>query len=391
MTSIGNFISELRTKNTKITYKSSLFAFLDWKYGAQRSGKGVSPKELERYETFGDRYISENNDYAKDLKDFAVSTQGIPPMTARIRMASIKMFLEYHDIELSNKQVKDIKKKMPRGMAATIERDLDHDTLRKILIHMDVKGKALILTLISSGMRIGEALQIKSSDVNLEKEPAEVTIRQEITKTRQKRVGFLSLEAAQAIREWLKVRDAYLKSAQNRNAGFLTKGIGAVKKINDARLFPFSAQVARVIWMNAVTNSNLHSVDEVTGRSQLHIHQTRKFFRSQLALSCPVDITEALMGHEGYLTGAYRRYTKDQMAEYYRQAERLVTIEIPSTEIGHFQTEIKKEMVDQQQSIAVLVSRNRQLEQKINTMETVMEALSRRPDIMKEAIKEKIG
>jgi integrase len=57
------------------------------------------------------------------------------------------------------------------------------------------------------------------------------------------------------------------------------------------------------------------------GRLQYRIHGLRKFFRSQLALSCPVDIVEALMGHEGYLTDAYRRYSRKQMAEYYLKAE----------------------------------------------------------------------
>jgi integrase len=372
MTSIENFISELRTKNTKTTYKSSLFTFFDWKFGVQRSGRTATKEELQNYETLADRYILEENDYVKDLKNYAVSMQGIPPITAKTRMAGVKMFLEYNDIEFSSRQNKEIKKRMPRGMAMTIEKDLDHDTLRKILTHMDVRGKALILTLVSSGMRIGEVLQIKVSDVDLEKDPAEVTIRQEITKTRQTRITFLSAEASQALKEWLKVRDAYLKSSLNRNAGFVAKGIGSAKRPDDARLFPFSQQVARIAWLNAVENSNLHSVDEVTGRSQLHIHQLRKFFRSQLALSCPVDITETLMGHQGYLTGAYRRYTKDQMAEYYQKAEHLVTIEISSTEIGHFQTEIKEQVRGQEAMITKLVVQNEELSAELRALKRII-------------------
>jgi len=40
----------------------------------------------------------------------------------------------------------------------------------------------------------------------------------------------------------------------------------------------------------------------------------------------PVDIVEALMGHEGYLTEVYRRYTERQMTEYYLKGEHLLTI-----------------------------------------------------------------
>ena len=75
-------------------------------------------------------------------------------------MAAVKEYLLQNDIEISQKQAKSIRKKMVKGGARTIEKDLDIDTLRKIINHMDIKGKALILTLASSGMRIGEALSL---------------------------------------------------------------------------------------------------------------------------------------------------------------------------------------------------------------------------------------
>ena len=95
-----------------------------------------------------------------------------------------------------------------------------------------------------------------------------------------------------------------------------------------------------------------------------------------MALTCPIDIVEALLGHESYLASAYRRYTRDQMSEYYLKSEHHITISLPSSEIGEFQTEIKKEMTDQQQSIAVLVGQNRQLEQKLKTMESIIDTLT---------------
>ena len=38
------------------------------------------------------------------------------------------------------------------------------------------------------------------------------------------------------------------------------------------------------------------------------------------------DMVEALMGHNSYLSGSYRRYTKDQMYEYYQKSEHLLYI-----------------------------------------------------------------
>ena len=49
----------------------------------------------------------------------------------------------------------------------------------------------------------------------------------------------------------------------------------------------------------------------------MHPHTLRKFFRTRLSLNVPLDVVEALMGHEGYLTAAYRRYSPEQLGELY--------------------------------------------------------------------------
>jgi len=42
--------------------------------------------------------------------------------------------------------------------------------------------------------------------------------------------------------------------------------------------------------------------DKTTNRHKLHPHVLRKFFRTRMGTVIKVDIVEALMGHEGYLT-----------------------------------------------------------------------------------------
>ena len=52
-----------------------------------------------------------------------------------------------------------------------------------------------------------------------------------------------------------------------------------------------------------------------------------------------MDVVEGLMGHEGYLTDAYRRYTQAQMAEYYLKHESLLHIH-KSEDVAKIQTEV---------------------------------------------------
>jgi len=390
MTSIREFIEELRTKSTKTTYRAGVYAFLDWKHGRQRAERKASPEETDRYEVLAAQYLAGGGDVPGDLRKYAAAMQEIPPKTAAIRLTGIKEYLLVNGIELSERETRLIRSRMPRGGTQTTERDLTPQVLQTLLTHADVKGRALILTLLSSGMRIGEAVQLRISDVDLEKDPAVVHIRGEITKTRRARTTFISQEAVAAVREWQKVRAAYLESASSRNKGLVAQGIGSVKTREDPRLFPFASHVAQSMWRTILRNADLAFLDEATGRHQHHIHQLRKYFRTQMAISCPVDVVEAMLGHEGYLTSAYRRHTVDQLAEAYKKAEPMITLQLPSSEIHQVEKAIRKEMAGQQQTIAHLVVKNEELERELKTVKGFMEVVAENPDLLIKAGK-KLG
>jgi integrase len=324
---IEKFLSIYPKKGTVKVYQAGLYAFFDCLYGKVRKGNQVTKEEKKVYEELAERYFDEQRNHFDDLLQFAASLHDVAPLGARSKLAGVKEFLGYYDVELTERQRRQLSTKMPKGKTArTAEKDLDTETLRKILTHMDLKSKAVTLTLASSGMRIGELIQVQLSDVDLSATPPEIVVRGEGTKTGDTRIVFVSSEAQEVLQEWLKIREAYLASAQSKNRGLVKNGIGKEKLADDGRLFPFTDVNFRAAWENALRKAELWSRDNSTGRSQLRVHALRKFFRSQLALSCPLDIVEALMGHEGYLTDAYRRFTRKQMGEYYLRAEHHVTV-----------------------------------------------------------------
>ena len=287
----------------------------------------MSKNERVEYEALCQSYFAEKRDYISDLIGFVGSMNGKPPATIKLKMAGAREWFGFNDVELTQKELKTLRHKLPRSKGSwTVENDFDIEVLKKIIAHMDEKGRSLIITLASSGMRIGEALNIKLADVDLSKVPAEIIVRGEYTKNGGTRVVFISTEAKAAVEAWLKVRAKYIISSLNRNKGLIAKAAAKPKKETDDRLFPFSDAVVRELWSRALTKAGLNEKDNSTGRFQYRIHGLRKFFRSQLALSCPVDIVEAILGHEGYLTVAYRRYSRKQMGEYYLKAEHHVTI-----------------------------------------------------------------
>lgn len=373
MLSIKEFSDLYGNPGSRSAYRSGIFSYLEFIYNFKRQGKKASLEEIEQFEMFAKQYFTEGRNYANDLQRFA-SNHDIPPKTIKLYVSAVKEFLLQNDIEISQKQAKNIRNKMTKGGARTIEKDLDTDTLRKIINHMDIKGKALVLTLASSGMRIGEALSLNIKDIDLTINPPVITIRGKNTKTGDNRITFTNKEAKEALIEWLKVRSSYLASSINKNKGLIEYGIAKPKSESTDKIFPFSDGVASQFWLNAITKAGLLTRDEETNRIQLHIHQLRKFFRSQLALKCPVDIVEALMGHSSYLSEAYRRYTIKQMAEHYQNTEHLLYVSMPQ-DIQRIESEFKEELNTNRKLIQDVVLENNNLKKRLEKNESLLNTI----------------
>ncbi len=324
---IESFLDLYPKNNTKKVYRAAVYDFLDHLYGRVRAGSRVTADEKTKYEELCARYFAEERDRLNDLVRYIAAKNGTPPASIRGMLTGLKEWLSFNEVDFSPRELKTLRHKMPRAKGSwTVESEFDLEVLRKIIVHMDEKGVAMVLTLASSGIRIGEALNVKLRDLNLSKEPPEIIIRGDMAKGYDTRVTFMSKEAKAAVEAWLHVRDAYIMSALNRNRGLIENGEARPKRRDDDRLFPFSEAVVREFWINALKKAGLATKDTSTNRLQYRVHGLRKFFRSQLALGCPRDIVEELMGHEGYLTDAYRRFTRKQMGEYYLKAEHHVTI-----------------------------------------------------------------
>lgn len=377
---LSGFLELYSNLNTKWGYQSALHTFVEFIYKIERQGNRITNEEKAHFTDLPNQYFTEGRDYYDDILRFAASLNDKPPKTAKAYIIGVQEFFAYNGFELTHRQSKTINMKLPKGGARTIEKDMDRKVVSQILQHTDLKGKALILTLASSGMRIGEAVSITIDEVDLKANPATITIRGEHTKNGEQRFTFISKEAVEALEEWLKEREQYLQSSANRNNGLVQAGKATLKKTDDDRIFPFSVKVADELWITALSNAGLYSKDKITNRVQLRLHKLRAFFRSQLALGCPVDIVEELAGHDGYLTDAYRRYTKSQMAEYYIKNEHHITI-AENQSMEQIKKEITSEMNEAIKGLVVenqgLQAKNKELEEKLNRLDKVVKVIAK--------------
>jgi len=80
----------------------------------------------------------------------------------------------------------------------------------------------------------------------------------------------------------------------------------------------------------------------------------------------PVDVVEALMGHERYLTEVYRRYSVEQLAEFYVKGEHALLVFTEAQELGKIREEIEECNTQLQTLVNGLTSENIEFRNRIS-------------------------
>ncbi len=164
---LENWLSEF-SKKTAHTYKSALKKF--------KRNLGIEDMGV---------YLQGDPDVLEDFKKFANSLADSPPKTISTYTGAVKVFFADHDLEITSKDLRKLRRRnvLPRkARAITPDKIPSKNQLRTILNYLDIKGRSVILFLVSSGCRIGEALQIMVEDFDAESDPPLVKIRGNTTK-----------------------------------------------------------------------------------------------------------------------------------------------------------------------------------------------------------------
>jgi len=103
-------------------------------------------------------------------------------------------FEEFGGIEINDRRFKK-RVKIPKKITVELE-PFTHEQIRLICDIASSNRKTLYMTLKDSGMRVGEATQLIKSDIDITKNPIEIKIRAETTKTKQARTTFVTSETS---------------------------------------------------------------------------------------------------------------------------------------------------------------------------------------------------
>ena len=309
-----------------------------------------------------------------------LNKKGVPLLSMKTLFNSVKQFLcwEKGDKELRREikelEIWDILKAKFKG-ASPISEEFVPNTidLKTVLSHGNALSRAMYLMMASSGCRIGEILALTEHDIDTDSTPTKLTVNktynrssknytQMFTKTRKKRICFISNEATNAYLEWMKERDAWIKHAAQKSKRYN-------KDRNDPRIFPMTDSNAVIIWTNLVKKSKMYKEnterDTRTGRLILHPHCLRKFFRSYFGNA---DYANHLMGHATDMDKFYRNKKKEDLAELYLQHVHNVTVFETPTDVSGLHNRIDekdKQLNDIQKSLS-------EKDKQLNDMQKVM-------------------
>ena len=236
-----------------------------------------------------------------DLEAFIEHEQnrGLYISTVRTRMASLIAFLHFlmeQDILPPSLLKRTIKLKLPE----TLPRAIHPKDVKKLLSVIDkVRDRALILLLLRTGIRIGEALSLTLNDIDMRDKKVHL---HQGEKNSMGRVVYLSHDAYFGLKRWFSVRD------KKKEVIFYGQG---------RQSMCYSS--ARSLFVKYINKAGLHNKGYT-------VHCLRHTFASELLnAGMRLEVLQQLLGHQDIeVTRRYARLTDRTREEEYFKAMALI-------------------------------------------------------------------
>jgi len=237
-----------------------------------------------------------------DIEAFVESQQdqGLTPNTVNTRLRSVYAFVRFL-IEEKVLGYELLERRIRIKLPSRLPRAIDPEDLKQLLSVVNkVRDRALILLLLRTGMRIGELLNTKVHDVDLNNQ--RILIYQ-AHKTGVGRVAYYSHDAEEALLSWLQVRNTFKEHL-----------------FYSERRETLSYEAARCIFIKYLNKAGL-------SESGYTLHCLRHTFATDLLNArMPLECLRVLLGHTSLeVTRIYARLTdKTREHEYFMAMDQIL-------------------------------------------------------------------
>ena len=178
--------------DTRNSYRTCLKKFVEflrtrYNYSLEQLLSLIFDESLDPLDVL-DEYYTFLSSYQTRTKRNGYSSEAI---NSYIRIA--KDFLNNQGCKIYNEDMK-MKFRLPKRVSA-YQKGLTREAINRVIRFANPKLATIILMACSSGMRIGEIIQLRMSNVDLSTTPVTITIRAETTKTRETRLTHISISS----------------------------------------------------------------------------------------------------------------------------------------------------------------------------------------------------
>lgn len=257
----------------------------------------VALKELKAKSNEPDAYLFLNKYVVFQTK------QGLKRTNITLNFQILRSWCSSNGIMLHQEYIRSFVK-FPK-LTRELKVPLNNEIIKSLIVNSPKNTRIILMVLLSSGMRIGEVLQLKVRDINPNTSPIQIKVRASTTKTKEERIAYVSSEC------WEQLRPLLNKDSED----FIF-----LKKFGKHSLIYFEGQFGKVRkqcgWLDKYEDGKYYHVN---------IHAFRANYMTQATKILGGDTAHALLGHHQYLD-QYFRLSEKERGELYQKLEPYLTV-----------------------------------------------------------------
>jgi hypothetical protein len=320
--SVKIFREAVRADETWLQYERRFVHFLQWLNFANDADSFLAKTKSDSQWSEGKiiEYIvlQKNRVRSGEISDSTVGNFRKP----------VKLFLEMNDVKLNWTK---IAKTLPPKRRFADDRAPTVEEIRKIISYPDMRVEAIVLTMASSGIRVGAWNYLRFRDMKpMERDGKIVACRLTVyAGTPEQYTTFITPEAYASLHRYLQYREHHGEqltpdSPLLRNTFNTSKPVnhwkGEAGNPEPLKHTGVKRLIERVLWRYGFRT-------EKKRRHEFAIdHGFRKFFKTRTEqVMKPINV-EWLMGHSTGISDCYYRPTENELLEDYLRAVPLLTV-----------------------------------------------------------------
>jgi integrase len=299
------FLYSLSVPETKRRYTKNLKEFLKF-------------CNFERYEQLLEITDDEKFEAIRDFLITLVETRKLSYASVNLSYASIKLFYDVNKVVLNWKHLARYKGKFTKIVD---DRLYTKEELKTLLEHADLRERVIVLTLLTTGMRVGGLADITLGNMQYLEEYKLYKFTVYATDLNWRYVTFYTPECASLIQKYLAHREKHGNEQLTKQSPLLVQKINASNfiKIGPMTSHLLQQTMTRLQYRSTVTEKETADTATQRGRIRkefMRCHALRKKFNSVcIENNINYIVKEKLMGHKKNLGQdvSYFRDHQDQL------------------------------------------------------------------------------